>query len=118
MCAFCRPQPVAVARQPAIATQPESKEKTVDVYGVSDTSSYRIGQEVRVTASIQVARNAVLLAFVIPFAILLAVLFIGSRFIADEALLALLSIACLIPYYIGLYLMRGKLRERFTFRIE
>ena len=52
-----------------------------------------------------------LLAFVIPFAILLAVLFIGSRFIADESLLALLSIACLIPYYIGLYSRWDKYRR-------
>ena len=96
----------------------ENKEKTVDVYGIADTSVYRIGQEVNVTASMRVGMNAVLLAFVIPFVILLAVLFIGSRFIADEAVVALLSIACLIPYYIGLYLMRSRLRERFTFRIE
>ncbi|MBP5569805.1 MAG: SoxR reducing system RseC family protein [Prevotella sp.] len=96
----------------------ENKEKKVDVYGVGDTSLYRIGQEVNVTASIKVGMNAVLLAFAIPFIILLAVLFIGSQFIADEAVVALLSIACLIPYYIGLYLMRSKLQERFTFRIE
>jgi sigma-E factor negative regulatory protein RseC len=96
----------------------ENKEKTVDVYGIADTSLYRIGQEVNVTASMRVGMNAVLLAFVIPFVILLVVLFIGSRFIPDEAVVALLSIACLIPYYVGLYLMRSRLRERFTFRIE
>ena len=36
----------------------------------------------------------------------------------SEEVAALLSIACLIPYYIILYLLRDKLRERFTFRIE
>ena len=96
----------------------ENKEKTVDVYGIGDASRYRVGQQVNVTASMRVGMNAVLLAFGIPFVILLAVLFIGSRLMADEALAALLSIASLIPYYIGLYLMRERLSERFTFRIE
>ena len=96
----------------------ENKEKTVEVYGIGDASRYRVGQQVNVTASMRVGMNAVLLAFGIPFIILLAVLFICSRLIADEALAALLSIASLIPYYIGLYLMRERLSERFTFRIE
>ena len=95
----------------------ENKEKVVDVYGVGDTSLYSIGQEVRVTASMQVGMNAVFLAFGIPFFVLIVVLFVASRFMSEEVA-ALLSIACLIPYYIILYLLRDKLGQRFTFRIE
>ena len=65
----------------------------------------------------QVGMNAVFLAFGIPFLVLIVVLFVASRFMSEEVA-ALLSIACLIPYYIILYLLRDKLRERFTFRIE
>ena len=96
----------------------ERKEKIIDVYGVDDTSAYSVGQRVTVVASSGMGIKAVLLAFGIPFVILLTVLFAGSCLTGDEGLLALLSIVCLVPYYIILYKCRDKLQEKFTFYVE
>jgi len=96
----------------------ESKEKMVDVFGVIDPGRYRVGQQVDVTASTQMGMNAVLLAFGVPFLLMIAVLFGANALDAGEGLSAVLSIACLIPYYIILYMCRAKLREKFTFSVD
>lgn len=96
----------------------EHKEKIIDVYGVADTSAFQIGQTVNIVASTNSGMRAVLLAFGIPFLIIIAVLFAGSILTSDEELLALLSISSLVPYYTILYLCRDKLQQKFTFNIE
>lgn len=95
----------------------EKKEKIVDVYNVSP-SEFNIGDNVSVVASSQVGMNAVLLAFGIPFIILVAVIFLVSRFSSDEPVMALSGICSLIPYYIILYLNRHRMQEKFSFTIE
>ncbi|MBR5728775.1 MAG: SoxR reducing system RseC family protein [Prevotella sp.] len=96
----------------------ERKEKIVDVYGIADAKAYRVGQPVNVVASTGTGMRAVVLAFVIPFVILIAVLFAGSLLTDDEGLLALVSIACLVPYYLILYMWRDKLQQKFIFYVE
>ena len=54
----------------------ESKEKIIDVYHVNDINTYRVGDAVDVIASQRIAINAVLLAFGIPFLIMISVIFI------------------------------------------
>jgi len=96
----------------------ERKEKVIDVYGIADPSAYRVGQQVNVVASNKTGMNAVLLAFGVPFLILILVLFGGSYWIKNEGVLALLSLVCLIPYYLILYMCRDKLRYKFNFHVE
>jgi len=96
----------------------ESKEKVVDVYGVISPERYSVGQTVDVSASTQVGMNAVLLAFGVPFLILVVALFGLHALGVGEGASALLSLACLVPYYIILYMCRDRLREKFTFRVE
>mgnify|MGYP000171737079 CR=1 FL=1 len=95
----------------------ESKEKTVDVYG-EDPASFHVGQAVTVVASETVGMKAVTMAFSVPFLIVVAVLFLSMKVTGNEPLSALLSIVALIPYYMAIYLNRGKIRERLSFRIE
>ncbi|MBQ6203392.1 MAG: SoxR reducing system RseC family protein [Prevotella sp.] len=96
----------------------EQKEKIVDVYGIADAKTYKVGQPVNVVATTGTGMKAVMLAFVIPFVILIAVLFAGSLLTDDEALLAMVSIVCLVPYYLILYWCRDKLQQKFTFYVE
>lgn len=96
----------------------EQKEKIVDVYGIADAKAYKVGQPVNVVATTGTGMKAVMLAFVIPFVILIAVLFAGSLLTDDEALLAMVSIVCLVPYYLILYWCRDKLQQKFTFYVE
>lgn len=96
----------------------EGKEKLIDIYGVEDIEKYSKGDHVTVVASSKTGANAVLLAFVIPFVIMVGMVFLVSRFTSDEPIMALSGILCLIPYYIVLFMMRDRLRRKFSFSIE
>lgn len=96
----------------------ESKEKMVDVYGTTYKGRVNVGDHVVVTASRQVAASALLLAFGVPFVILVVVLFAVVVATSDEAVGAVAGIASLVPYYFVLYLFRDKMRRKMTFDIE
>lgn len=95
----------------------ESKEKLVDVYG-QPTSEYRVGDSVVVVAAPEVGFRAVAWGFGIPFVVLVATVFLMVKLTGNEGLAALASLGALIPYYVVLYLLRDKIRERLSFTIE
>lgn len=95
----------------------ESKEKLVDV-SCDDAAAYRLGQEVVVTASQQVAARAVLLGFGLPLFILVVVLFVVLRLTCNEGTAALSAMGALVPYYAVLWLLRGQIGRRVSFEIE
>ena len=95
----------------------EKKEKIVDVYNVVP-EDFSVGEKVTVVASSQVGMNAVLLAFGVPFLILVGVAFLTSRLTDKEPVVALVSICSLIPYYVALYFNRHRMQEKFTFTLE
>lgn len=94
----------------------ESKRKCIDVY--ADGSSFNVGQQVTVFATWQVARRALILAFVVPLAILMvstvALLGLG----ASEPVAALTAIALLTPYYIILWILRHRIAMSVSFGIS
>jgi sigma-E factor negative regulatory protein RseC len=96
----------------------EKKDKIVDVYNFDSITKYHTGDVVTLTASTQTGMNAVLLAFGIPFLIVVVTLFLMISTTDNEVLSAIVSILMLIPYYIALYFKRDKLRERLSFGIE
>lgn len=95
----------------------ESKEKLVDV-SCDNVAAYRLGQEVVVTASQQVAARAVLLGFGLPLFILVVVLFVVLRLTGNEGTAALSAMGALVPYYAVLWLLRGQIGRRVSFEIE
>ena len=95
----------------------ESKVKIVDV--VSPLSGdYKLGQEVVVSASKDVANRALLLGFGVPFLLLVSVLVIALRFLSDEGAAALLALGALVPYYFLLWLLRDRIQQKISFQIE
>lgn len=95
----------------------DSKDKIVDV--TDDTHSYKVGDEVMVIGQTSMGMQAVLIAFVIPFIILISVLFIAITLTGgNEALSSIISLAMLIPYYILIWLSRKKLKKNFSFTIK
>lgn len=95
----------------------DSKEKIVDV--IDETHSYKIGDAVMVIGQTSMGMQAVLIAFVIPFIILISALFISiSLTDGNEALSSIISLAMLIPYYIFIWLGRKKLKKNFSFTIK
>jgi sigma-E factor negative regulatory protein RseC len=61
---------------------------------------------------------AVLLAYVIPVVILVMALFILVSIHLDEGMAALISLALLVPYYLGLYFFRDRLKKSFKFKLK
>lgn len=95
----------------------EQKEKLIDVY-VKGGESYLTGEEVMLTGTLRMGLKAVVLAYVIPLFLLLAVLFFTVSVLGNEPLGALLSLTALALYYGGLYMNRKALTRNFSFTIK
>lgn len=108
-CASCK-----VARH---CNASERKEKLIDVYN-TETSKYHVGDSVTVVADMKTGYRAVGLGFGVPLLILMISIFSIRALTGNEALSALIGLSALIPYYVFLYLIRDKLRTKFSFMIE
>ena len=95
----------------------DSKEKTVDVT-CDAPASYSVGQQVYVVGESSMCLKAVLLAFVVPFLLLVTALFLLLQCMDSELYAALSALALLIPYYIILWLYRERLKSSFSFMIK
>lgn len=94
----------------------EKQEKGMEI-PCANVSPYRVGQEVTIVGSIGLGLRATLWAYVIPLVVLMGVMIMVAKWTENEGLAALVALASLIPYYIMLYLLRGQLQQKFTFRI-
>ena len=95
----------------------ESKEKVVEVVD-GRASAYAPGDTVVVSMDPSTGRRAVILAFVVPFFILVAVLVISLWVTGDEGLSAIIALASLVPYYLLLHGMEHCLARKFSFVIN
>ena len=77
-----------------------------------------LGDQVTVAMSAGNGRLAVVLAFVVPFFILIAVLVLCLWITGDEAMAALMGIASLVPYYVVLHFLEKRISRQFAFVIE
>ena len=95
----------------------DSKDKII---GIIDTaaSSYRVGEKVMVIGETSMGMMAVVLAFIIPFILLIFSLFLFMALMENELYSALLSLAILIPYYFILWLNKTRLKQKFSFTIK
>ena len=96
----------------------ESKVKMVDVFCDSVAKQLSVGQTVTVTVSRQVATQALLWAFGLPFLLMVSVLIIVLKWTGSEGLAALSGLGILVPYFIVLWLFRDRMRDRLSFSIE
>ena len=95
----------------------DKKVKIIEVF-CDDAASYQIGQEVRVTASRQVAANALLLGFGLPFLLLMLILIVTLKLSGNEDVAAIAALASLVPYYMALWLFKDRIRQRLAFALE
>ena len=62
--------------------------------------------------------RAVILAFGVPFLIVMSALILSLSITGDELVSAFVSLASLIPCYVILYFTRDRMRKNFVFTIE
>ena len=84
----------------------------------ADASHYQKGDQVMVVADTAVGFRASLYGYLLPL-ILMVVTLVGVLAAThSEGLAALSALGILIPYYVLLFLMRNKLRNRLSFTLE
>ena len=95
----------------------ETKEKIIDVMD-ADASHYQKGDQVMVVADTAVGFRASLYGYLLPL-ILMVVTLVGVLAAThSEGLAAVSALGILMPYYVLLFLMRNKLRNRLSFTLE
>ena len=95
----------------------DSKDKIIDIIDTA-ASSYRVGEKVMVIGETSMGMMAVVLAFIIPFVLLIFSLFLFMALMENELYSALLSLAILLPYYFILWLNKTRLKQKFSFTIK
>ena len=95
----------------------DNKDKIIDIIDTA-ASSYRVGEKVMVIGETSMGMMAVVLAFIIPFILLIFSLFLFMALMENELYSALLSLAILIPYYFILWLNKTRLKQKFSFTIK
>lgn len=95
----------------------DTKEKLIDVID-DNVSSYQPGDRVWVIGELSMGVMAVLLAFILPFLVLIFSLFIFMAIWNDELGSALCSLALLIPYYYILWLNKSRMGKKFSFSVR
>ena len=95
----------------------DSKDKIIDIIDTA-AASYQVGENVMVVGETSMGMQAVALAFIIPFDLLIFTLFLFMALIENELYAALLSLAVLVPYYYILWLNKTRLKQKFSFTIK
>ena len=95
----------------------DSKDKIIDIIDTA-AASYQVGENIMVVGETSMGMQAVALAFIIPFVLLIFTLFLFMALIENELYAALLSLAVLVPYYYILWLNKTRLKQKFSFTIK
>ncbi|HIE16107.1 MAG TPA: RseC/MucC family positive regulator of sigma(E) [Bacteroidales bacterium] len=94
------------------------KEKIIKIPGYKINKSFSIGEKVSVEMKESLGIKALLIGYVYPFFLVLAVLILVDVFTNKQGLAGLLSIGSLVPYYLILFLLKNKFKKIFTFSIK
>lgn len=91
-------------------------EKYIDV--VSTDTNLKVGDLVIIYGQSSMGLFAVLLAFVLPFVLILLTLIVANNFTTNEGFAGTLSLAILLPYFFILSLFNKKLKTKLKFQIR
>lgn len=97
-----------------ISTDKAAKHITIE----PDGNIYSIGQQVTVYSQKQLAMKALFWGYICPLLILVAALVVLIYAGLSESKAGILSILTLAPYYLALYLLRNRFRNKFKFKIK
>lgn len=99
-----------------VCTAFEQKEKIV--YVPNTGQQVRAGDEVEVKMQTSMGLTAVMLAYLLPLAVVVVLLIVLSAANIEEYLAGTLALSSLGLYYLVIYLIRNKLKKQFSFYIE
>lgn len=94
----------------------ESRDKII-VAPTADAKDYRPGEQVRVSVSRAAGLTAVAVGYVGALAVLVAAIVLGTSAGWSEGLSALAGLGAVAIYYIGVWLVRGRIEQKIRFTI-
>jgi positive regulator of sigma E activity len=94
----------------------DHQEKIIEIE--STDSTYQIGEKVILFGNQSIGLQAVFVAFVIPFILVLLTLIILQSFISNEAISGVIALLVLVPYYSILSFFNKKFNKKFKFEIK
>ena len=118
----------AACKAKAMCASAESAEKEMTVVLLGD-EQWAVGNEVEVMVQQKMGWKAVMLAYLLPFFVMLAVMFIGNGLLAmgdgatgllgdeakREAVLGTVALCAMAVYYLVLGMFKDKLQKEFSF---
>jgi len=94
----------------------DMKEKSIDIY--TSNNNFSINEEVLIKTQESLGWLAMFLAYVLPFIIIIASLFITSIYTSNELVIGLVSLGLLFPYFGTIALFKEKFKKTFSFTIH
>lgn len=94
----------------------EMKEKIIQV--PLQRKEYKPGERVEVVMSESLGMLAVLLSYVLPVAVFIAIMIVMVNATQNEPMAGLVSVLFLVAYYFVLYFFRKKLQKKFSFSVR
>lgn len=91
-------------------------EKLIDVE--TDRVDFKVGESVILYGQSSMGLLAVLLAFVIPFVLILVTLLILKSYVDNDALSGSIALGTLVPYFLILSQFNSKLKSRLKFQVK
>ena len=105
----------AACKAKAMCASAESAEKEMTVVLLGD-EQWAVGNEVEVMVQQKMGWKAVVLAYLLPFFVMLAVMLIGNAIWAvREEILGTVALCAMALYYLVLGMFKGKLQKEFSF---
>lgn len=104
-------------RAASLCGMSEYTEKAVQV-PADPYATYAVGDEVQVVLKASMGMKAVWLAYFLPLVVLLAVTLGLIALGVGEVVSALIGLGAVALYYLGLWLLRDRLRNEYVFTIE
>lgn len=103
----------AACHAKGLCTASERADKVIEV--VTD-EQYEVGERVMLFGQSSMGLKAVLLAYVLPFVLIVAVLALMQQ-VVNEAVAGIVALGTLIPYFFVLRCCRHMLQRKFTFKV-
>jgi len=94
----------------------DSAQKTIEIN--NPTGIWEKGETVKVVMRESMGKKAVFLGYLLPFIVLIVSLIIFNLAGINEGISGLLSIGMLVHYYLGLYILKDRIKRVFNFNIE
>ena len=105
----------AACKAKAMCASAESTEKEMTVMLLGD-GQWAVGDTVEVMVQQKMGWKAVVLAYLLPFFVMLAVMFIGNAIWAvREEILGTVALCAMALYYLVLGMFKDKLQKEFSF---